>query len=362
MAARLASIFLVGMCSLVQRRAPQVECECSAQPCGSCVCPALASDCRHDHLGCQARQPRQRDGAGVVARLSARPSDDPGAAAARTRRPDPAGRRRRPLVAGLPYPRRASARSSSPRPVGRFEPARGGRAPTGCSTACRTCSGYATGLRTSSPTTAGWRTRRGVTPGLRMPRTALVMESLVPAILEQLVTGTEAKASWRQLVTRFGEAAARARTARVDRDAGARPAWVNLPDWEWHRAGVDGRRRQTLIAAARVAPALERTVELTAGRGQAGRCARSPASASGPLPRCRAARTATPTPSRSATTTSPRRSAGRCSAGRSTTRRCSSCSSPTGRSGSGRSRLILMAGPGKPRFAPRYSPRDNRAI
>ncbi len=98
-------------------------------------------------------------------------------------------------------------------------------------------------------------------PGLRVPRTSLVMEALVPAILEQLVTGIEAKRSWRELVTRFGEPA----PGPVPRGLTVMPepaAWVRLPDWEWHRAGVDGRRRQTLIAAARLAPALERTVDL----------------------------------------------------------------------------------------------------
>ena len=98
-------------------------------------------------------------------------------------------------------------------------------------------------------------------PGLRVTRTRLVMEALVPAILEQLVTGTEAKRSWRELVRRFGEPAPG--PAPVGLTVMPEPAtWVRLPDWEWHRAGVDGRRRQTLIAAARVAPALERTVDL----------------------------------------------------------------------------------------------------
>ncbi|MDX6256135.1 MAG: hypothetical protein QOJ11_2469 [Frankiales bacterium] len=98
-------------------------------------------------------------------------------------------------------------------------------------------------------------------PGLRVPRTGLVMESLVPAILEQLVTSGEANRSWRELVGRFGEPA----PGPSPRGLTVMPepaAWVRLPDWEWHRAGVDGRRRQTLIAAARLAPALERTLAL----------------------------------------------------------------------------------------------------
>jgi 3-methyladenine DNA glycosylase/8-oxoguanine DNA glycosylase len=98
-------------------------------------------------------------------------------------------------------------------------------------------------------------------PGLRVPRTGLVLEALVPAILEQLVTGMEAKRSWRELVTRFGEPAPG--PVPLGLTVMPEPAtWVRLPDWEWHRAGVDGHRRRTLVAAARVAPALERTPDL----------------------------------------------------------------------------------------------------
>ena len=37
---------------------------------------------------------------------------------------------------------------------------------------------------------------------------------------------------------------------------------LGLPDWEWHRAGVDGARRRALIASAQVAHALEKSVAL----------------------------------------------------------------------------------------------------
>ena len=43
--------------------------------------------------------------------------------------------------------------------------------------------------------------------GLRLPRTGLVVEALVPAVLGQRVTGFEASRSFRQLVERWGEPA-----------------------------------------------------------------------------------------------------------------------------------------------------------
>ena len=44
-------------------------------------------------------------------------------------------------------------------------------------------------------------------PHWRVCRTGLVMEALVPAIIEQKVTGQEALGGFRQLVHRFGERA-----------------------------------------------------------------------------------------------------------------------------------------------------------
>ncbi|MDQ1656898.1 MAG: hypothetical protein QOD41_1981 [Cryptosporangiaceae bacterium] len=93
-------------------------------------------------------------------------------------------------------------------------------------------------------------------PGLRLTRTGLVFEQLVPAILEQKVTGKEAFLSWRQLASRFGDPA-----------PGPCPPWLRvgpsarrireIQDWEWHRAGIDGARRHAIRAAAVVAPRLE---------------------------------------------------------------------------------------------------------
>ncbi|MGA5701548.1 DNA-3-methyladenine glycosylase family protein [Peterkaempfera bronchialis] len=99
-------------------------------------------------------------------------------------------------------------------------------------------------------------------PGLRIGRTGLVMESLVPTVLEQKVTADEAYRGWRLLLQRFGTPApgpaaaygspvARMRVAPAARD------WAMVPSWEWHRAGVDAKRAATVVRAARLAPRLE---------------------------------------------------------------------------------------------------------
>ena len=133
-----------------------------------------------------------------------------------------------------------------------------------------------------------------------------------PAIIEQKVTGQEAFAGFRRLVHRYGE-----RAPGPGRTCGC---WVQ-PD-----AATDcGRSRRgsgcgctstpparaPSSAAARVADALERLVDVTARRGR-------PPAPHAPRHRgvdqrrgARRGRSATPTRSASATTTSPRTSAGR---------------------------------------------------
>jgi 3-methyladenine DNA glycosylase/8-oxoguanine DNA glycosylase len=92
-------------------------------------------------------------------------------------------------------------------------------------------------------------------PGLRLGSTGLVMDSLIPAILEQKVTVREARRSFRYLVRRFGEPAPGPRS-----DLHVTPAarqWAQIPSWEWHKAGVDSKRSDTVQRAIRLAPRLE---------------------------------------------------------------------------------------------------------
>ncbi|OII64877.1 3-methyladenine DNA glycosylase [Streptomyces sp. CC53] len=96
-------------------------------------------------------------------------------------------------------------------------------------------------------------------PGLRLVRTGLVMESLIPSILEQKVTTDEAYRAWRLLVRAYGEPAP-GPAAAADLRLFVVPeprTWALVPSWEWHRAGVDGKRSATVLRAVRVARRLE---------------------------------------------------------------------------------------------------------
>jgi 3-methyladenine DNA glycosylase/8-oxoguanine DNA glycosylase len=100
---------------------------------------------------------------------------------------------------------------------------------------------------------------RRARPGMRLPSTGLVLDSLLPAILEQKVTGQEAWRSWRQLVRRFGEPAPGPEGLCVPPSA---QGLLDIPTWDWHRIGVDLRRQRTIRAAATVAARLEECVTL----------------------------------------------------------------------------------------------------
>lgn len=94
-------------------------------------------------------------------------------------------------------------------------------------------------------------------PGLRLLRTGLVMESLIPSVLEQKVTTDEAYRAWRLLVRRYGTPAPGPTAAlglNVMPDA---RTWAMIPSWEWHKAGVDTKRSSTILRAVRAAPRLE---------------------------------------------------------------------------------------------------------
>ncbi len=96
-------------------------------------------------------------------------------------------------------------------------------------------------------------------PHLRLGRTGQVLEALIPAIIEQRVPGADAFRSWRVLVTKYGTPAPGPAPARMRVPPSAQ-AWRTIPSWEFHRANVDPRRAQTVVACAQRAAALERLV------------------------------------------------------------------------------------------------------
>lgn len=97
------------------------------------------------------------------------------------------------------------------------------------------------------------------TPGMRMPRTQAVFEALVPSVLAQLVAGAEARSSYRRLVVALGERA----PGPVELQLPPSPqVLARTPYWTFHRFGVERRRAEVIIRAARSANRLEEIVTM----------------------------------------------------------------------------------------------------
>ena len=99
-------------------------------------------------------------------------------------------------------------------------------------------------------------------PGLRLPFTGLIFDALVPAILEQRVTGLQARRAWRSLLTACGEPAPG--PAPPGMRVMPSPAQIlAVPTWDWSRWDVDLARQRALRAAATVADRLEECARMT---------------------------------------------------------------------------------------------------
>lgn len=95
-------------------------------------------------------------------------------------------------------------------------------------------------------------------PDARLGRTGLILESLVPSIIEQKVTGQEAFAGFARLVRRFGDPAP-GPGPKVGLFVQPDPARLaRIPSWEWLQLEIDPARSRTVVTVARVAEALER--------------------------------------------------------------------------------------------------------
>ena len=95
--------------------------------------------------------------------------------------------------------------------------------------------------------------------GLRVPRTHSVFEALVPVVLGQKVTTDEAHASYRALVAALGTAAPGPVRMRVPPPA---TVLAETPYWQLHRFGIERRRAEVIVRAARSARRLEETCEM----------------------------------------------------------------------------------------------------
>ena len=102
---------------------------------------------------------------------------------------------------------------------------------------------------------------RRVGAGMRTPAVGVVLEVLVAAVLEQRVTGLEARRAWRWLLTSYGDPAPGPAPEGM-RVFPAPDVVAAVPSWEWHRAGVDGSRSATVLRAVSYAGRLEQCVDL----------------------------------------------------------------------------------------------------
>jgi 3-methyladenine DNA glycosylase/8-oxoguanine DNA glycosylase len=97
--------------------------------------------------------------------------------------------------------------------------------------------------------------------GLRVGRSGRVLEALIPAVLEQKVVSLEAHRAWRRLLLTFGDPAPGPAPAGM-RVFPPAQAWLRIPSWEWHLAGVEAVRARTIAAAVRVAGRMEEAMAM----------------------------------------------------------------------------------------------------
>lgn len=94
-------------------------------------------------------------------------------------------------------------------------------------------------------------------PGLRIIRSRAVFETLVPTVIEQKVSGHEARRSYQDLVRRYGEPAPGPGGLRL---APSADTLRRLPYWALHPLGIEMKRARTVLIAAQHARALEALV------------------------------------------------------------------------------------------------------
>ena len=95
--------------------------------------------------------------------------------------------------------------------------------------------------------------------GVRLPRTQAVFEAFVYWVIHQQVTSEQALESHRHLVNALGEAAPGPVPLKLPP---APAALARTPYWTFHRFGIERRRAEIIIRAARSANRLEETATM----------------------------------------------------------------------------------------------------
>jgi 3-methyladenine DNA glycosylase/8-oxoguanine DNA glycosylase len=96
-------------------------------------------------------------------------------------------------------------------------------------------------------------------PGLRIGRSLAVVEALIPAIIEQKVTGFEAKRAYRQLVRRFGEPAPGPAGLQL---SPAPEVLADLGYYDFHPMGIERKRADTIRRVCAHAARLNGLIDL----------------------------------------------------------------------------------------------------
>jgi len=112
------------------------------------------------------------------------------------------------------------------------------------------------GFRPTHPLLADLHRRH---PGLRLPKTRAAFEALVPTVVAQKVVGAEAHRSYRALVSALGEPAPGPPGLTIPPGA---KVLAGTPYWTFHGFGIERRRAEVIIRAARSAARLEETLSM----------------------------------------------------------------------------------------------------
>ena len=105
-------------------------------------------------------------------------------------------------------------------------------------------------------------------PDWRVPRSGLVIDTLVPVVIEQKVTGQEAFAGYRTLVRRFGAIAPGPYAARRLMTPPSAAEWRAIPSWAWRQASVDAARSDAIMRALQSPQRLEALVDKAPSDGR----------------------------------------------------------------------------------------------